>query len=199
MALFSRFDRTSTGELMTRLRFLALAACALMLGGAPVTAQQARVSPPGIAGSVIDGNRVTVYYSRPYTKDPKTGAPRKIWGGLVPYGQVWRTGANEATLLVTQQPILIGRTTLPAGAYTLFTLPQENGASKLIINKQIGQWGVQHDAKQDLARVDLKKETLKEPVDQFTIAIDKNPAGGGGLLTLAWENTRYSVPFTVKK
>ena len=182
---------------MTRFRFLTLAAVTLLLGAAPGMAQQNRVSPPGIAGSVIDGNRVTVFYSRPYTKDPKTGAARKIWGGLVPYGQVWRTGANEATLLVTQQPIRFGNTTVPAGAYTLFTLPQENGTTKLIINRQIGQWGVQYDEKQDLARVDLRREALKEPVDQFTISVEKNPAGGGGLLRLAWENTQFSAPFTV--
>src|SRR5580658_9365696 len=108
----------------------------------------------------IDKNRVTITYGRPYTKSPKTGEMRKIWGGLVPYGAIWRTGADEATLLITQKPITIGDATVPAGAYTLFTLPNEDGTAKLVINKQIGQWGVgnkSYDEKQDLARVDLKK------------------------------------------
>ena len=178
---------------------LVLIGAAVMMGAAaPSGTPQKRVSPMDVTGAVIDGNRVTVYYSRPYTKDPKTGEPRKIWGGLVPYGQVWRTGANEATLLTIQQPIQIGDTTVPAGAYTLYTLPSEDGA-KLIINKQVGQWGTQYDEKQDLARVDLKKDSLDKPVDQFTMSVGKNPDGSGGLLKMMWENTQFSVPFTVKK
>lgn len=164
----------------------------------PAAKATARVSPGEVTSTVVDGNRVTLAYSRPYTKDPKTGAARKIWGGLVPYGQVWRAGANEATLLITQQPIEIGGATVPAGAYTLFMLPAENGPSKLIINKQIGQWGSQYDEKQDLARVDLKQSATPESVDQFTMAVAKE-ASGGGTLTLAWENLQFSVPYSVKK
>jgi len=167
----------------------------------PLMAQRQRVSPHETIGAVIDGNRVTVVYGRPYTKDPKTGEARKIWGGLVPYGKVWRTGADEATLLITQKPIIFGDTTVPAGAYTLFTLPQEDGSAKLIINKQVGQWGIgpgSYDEKQDLARIDLKKDALEKPVDQLTMAIAKNPAGGG-VLKMMWENTQLSAAFTVEK
>lgn len=183
---------------MNQFRVAGLAATVL-LGAAGLMAQQKRVSPPDLSGAVIDGNRVTVYYSRPYTKDPKTGAARKIWGGVVPFGRVWRTGANEATMLVTQQPIEVNGVTIPAGAVTLFTLPQEDGTAKLIINKQVGQWGTQYDEKQDLARIDLKKDALENPVDQFTMSVEKGADGNGGLLKLMWENTQYSVPFTVKK
>lgn len=164
----------------------------------PAAKPAPRVSPGEVTSTVIDGNRVTLVYSRPYTKDPKTGAARKIWGGLVPYDQVWRVGANEATLLITQQPIEIGGATVPAGAYSLFMLPVENGTSKLIVNKQIGQWGSQYDEKQDLARVDLKQVATPESVDQFTMGVAKE-ASGGGVLTLAWENLQFSVPYTVKK
>ena len=164
----------------------------------PLMAQQKRVSPHETVSAVVDANRVTVVYGRPYTKDPKTGEPRKIWGGLVPYGQVWRTGADEATLFITQEPVVMGGVAIPAGAYTLYTLPQEDGTAKLIINKQVGQWGTQYDETQDLARVDLKKEALDKPVDQLAIGISKT-AGGGGLLKISWENTRFSVPFTVQK
>jgi hypothetical protein len=171
---------------------------AAIFSASSLMAQQKRVSPHETTSTVVDGNRVTVVYGRPYTKDPKTGETRKIWGGLVPYGQVWRTGADEATLLITQQPIVLGETTIPAGAYTLFTLPEESGTATLIVSKQVGQWGTQYDEKQDLARIELKKEALEKPVDQFTMAISKNPSGGG-IVKLSWENTQFSVPFTVKK
>ena len=170
----------------------------------PAAAQQKRISPHETISTVVEGNRVMVVYGRPYTRDPKTGDARKIWGGLVPYGKIWRTGADEATLLITQKPIELGGATLQAGAYTLWTLPAEGGA-KLIINKQIGQWGENtRDPKQvydealDVARIDLKKDALKEPVDQFTMSIEANPAGGG-VLKLTWENAQYSTPFKIKK
>ncbi|HYO08573.1 MAG TPA: DUF2911 domain-containing protein [Tepidisphaeraceae bacterium] len=186
---------------MTLLRSsLVLVAATFLLAASPALAQQQRVSPPGVAGGVVDDNRVTVYYSRPFTKDPKTGEARKIWGGLVPYGKVWRLGANEATLLVTQKPIEMGGITIPAGAHSLFMLPNEDGTAKLIVNKQIGQSGTQYDEKQDLGRIDLKKESAEKPADQFTINVGKNTGeGGGGMLRLVWEETQYSVPFTVKK
>ena len=96
---------------------------------------------------------------------------------------------------------MLGDTTIPAGAYTLWTLPNEDGTAKLIVNKQIGQWGVgrgSYDEKMDIARVDLKKEATEAPVDQFTMAVAKNPSGGG-LIKLMWENTQYSAAFTVPK
>jgi hypothetical protein len=156
-----------------------------------------RVSPHETVTADIDGSDVTIVYGRPYTKDPKTGAPRKIWGELVPFGKVWRTGADEATLLTTKQPLDIGGTTVPAGSYSIYTLPEANGA-KLIVNKQTGQWGTKYDEKQDLARIDMKKEAASQPVDQFTIAVEKNPAGGGNL-KMTWENTQYSVALKAKK
>jgi hypothetical protein len=167
----------------------------------PLMAQQKRISPHETVSKVIDGNRVMIVYGRPYTKDPTTGQIRKIWGGLVPYGEVWRTGADEATLLITQKPIIIGEATIPAGAYTLWTLPNEDGTAKLIINKKIGQWGIgpgSYDEEQALVRIDLKKEALDAPVDQFTIAISKNPSGGG-VLSLMWESTAFTTPFAVQK
>jgi hypothetical protein len=180
---------------------------AMLVSALPLMAQQKRaastggVSPHETISQVFDGarnNRVMIIYGRPYSKDPKSGEVRKIWGGLVPYGKVWRTGSDEATLLITQKPIVIGETTIPAGAYTLFTLPQEDGTAKLIINKQVGQWGLSYDEKQDLARVDLKKDAVETTVDQFTMAVGKNPSGGG-VLKMMWENIQYSVAFTVQK
>ena len=177
----------------------ALIITAIVAGALPLLAQhKPRISPQATITADIDGNNVKIVYSRPYSKDPKTGEIRKIWGKLVPYGKVWRTGANEATLLTTAQPVVLGGTEVPAGTYSLYTLPAEDGTAKLIINKQTGQWGTQYDQKQDLARIDLKKDALDKTVDQFTMAIEPNPAGGG-MLKMTWENTGFSVPFTVKK
>jgi hypothetical protein len=168
---------------------------ALLLAIAPLSAQ--KKSPHETVNATIDGAKITVVYGRPYTKDPNSGAARKIWGGLVPFGKVWRTGADEATLFTTDKDLTFGSTTVPAGTYSLFTLPDENGA-KLIVNKQTGQWGTKYDEAQDVARIDLKKNALAAPADQFTITVEKND-GSGGELKLAWENTSYSTLFSVKK
>jgi len=183
-----------------------LVAVAVVLGaGLPALAQQKRLSPHETISSVVSGDRVMIVYGRPYTKSPRTGEIRKIWGGLVPFGQVWRTGADEATLLITQQPIVLAGATIPAGCYSVWTLPNEDGTAKLIINKQIGQWGEDmrtpknvYDEANDVARVDLKKSDLDDSVDQFTMSVEKDPdVKGGGLIKLKWEKTQYAVAFTV--
>jgi hypothetical protein len=132
-------------------------------------------------------------------KDPKTGEPRKIWGGLVPWGKADRLGADEATLLLTQKPLVFGRTTIPAGAHTIYIVPSETGPSKLAFSSNLGKWGVPVDETKDLARIDLTKSTLEQPVDQLTIGVEKDAASGGGVLKIKWENTEFSAPFTVVK
>ena len=184
-------------NLISKLKSLCMIA-AVISSTLPVMAQQKRISPHETVSAVVDGNRVTVTYGRPYTKDPKSGEPRKIWGGLVPFGKVWRTGADEATTLITQKPLVFGETTIPAGAYTLYMLPQADGPAKLIVNKQLGQWGMQYDEQQDLARIDMKKDALEKPVNQLTMAVSKN-SGGGGVLKIRWEDTQYTAAFTVQK
>jgi hypothetical protein len=165
---------------------------AALVCAAPVMAQQKRMSPHETISKTIDRNRVTITYGRPYAKG------RKIWGELVPFGKIWRTGADEATTLITEKTITIGGTEVPAGAYTLFTLPAEDGTAKLVINKQLGQWGLSYNEKNDLARVDLTKAAVAAPVEQFTMAIEGNPSGGG-LIKMSWESTEYSVAFALKK
>jgi Protein of unknown function (DUF2911) len=164
--------------------------------------QRQRISPHDTITATIDGAEVKLVYGRPYTKDPKSGEMRKIWGGLVPYGKVWRTGADEATLLTIAAPIEIGGTSLAAGTYSLFTVPAEDGSAKLVINKKTGQWGIPYNEESEkaneLARIDLKKTSLDQKIDQFTMAIEPQSSGGGEL-KMMWENTQYSVPFTVKK
>lgn len=189
---------------MKRLTPLIVAA-AVLLSMAPSQAQQRKraastggVSPHETTSAVVDGCRVTITYGRPFTKDPKTGEPRKIWGGLVPWDKAWRTGSDEATLLITQKPLLFGDTEIPAGAYTLYTVPSESGTSKLAISKNLGAWGVPVNENNDLARVDLKKASAEKQTDQFTMAVAKNP-GGGGEIKLMWEDTQFTASFTVKK
>jgi hypothetical protein len=199
-----RFDRpfqsmriVNPGDFMSIPKFLVLVAAVAMVNPVSAFAQRARVSPHETTSAVIDGNRVTLVYGRPYSKDPKSGEIRKIWGTLVPYGKAWRIGADEATLLITQKPIEFGDTTIPAGAYTLYMIPEEDGG-KLVFSKSLGAWGVPVDEKHDLARVDLKKEPLEKPNEQLAMSVEKNP-GGGGVIKIMWEGTQYSAPFTVKK
>jgi hypothetical protein len=121
---------------------------------------------------------------------------RKIMGDLVPYGQVWRTGANEATSLSTPVALAIGNTSVPAGNYTLYTMPGET-AWKLIVNKQTGQWGTEYNESQDLARINMMKSSLPKPVEQFTISWKKT-SDSTAELVLEWETTRLSVPVGAK-
>ncbi|HEV2329440.1 MAG TPA: DUF2911 domain-containing protein [Verrucomicrobiae bacterium] len=163
----------------------------------PVSAQQKRMSPHETFSARLSGGRVTVTYGRPYTIKPGTTEARKIWGGLVPYGEPWRLGADEATLLVTQKPLVFGDRTIPAGAYTLYMVPQKNGPSQLAFSSALGGWGIPVDTDHDIARVDLTKKALDAPVNQFTMAISRE--SGGGVLKLSWENTEFSAPFTIQK
>ncbi len=157
-----------------------------------------RPSPPGTAEVTLNGHKITIDYSRPKIADPKTGKPRKIMGGLVPYGQVWRTGANEATSLKTDAALDIGGTTVPAGSYTLYTLPKE-GSWTLVISKKTGQWGIPYPGeKDDLARIPMKGGKVDKIIDPFTISFDKK-SESEATLHLAWESTDVWVPVKLKK
>ena len=194
----SLISHLNSPTIMNLLKSSLLIAAVGLVGGMPLMAQQKKAastggnSPHETTSAVIEGNRVTVTYGRPFSKD------RKIWGGLVPWEKAWRTGSDEATVLITQQAIVIGETTLPAGAYRVYTVPSESGVSKMAFSTKLGAWGVPVDEKNDLVRVDMKKEALEPKVDQFTMAVAKNPSGGG-VVKLMWDDTQFSVAFTVKK
>jgi hypothetical protein len=170
---------------------LAVGVSLVMLMGVMAVAQQTpedkskRPSPPATAEVTLKNKKITIDYSRPSLKG------RKVGQELAPYGKVWRTGANEATALNTEIDLNIGGVKVPAGKYTLYTLPSE-GTWKLIINKQTGQWGTKYDESQDLARIDMKKTALPQSVEQFTISFEKK-GGSAADLNLDWENTRVSV------
>jgi hypothetical protein len=133
---------------------------------------------------------LTLDYSRPRKRG------REIFGGVVPWHQVWRAGANSATHLTTDRDLRVGHNVIPAGAYTLWMLPDPSG-SKLIVNRQTGQWGTDYDSTRDLVRLDLARYTLPSPVEDFTIAIA--PRDSGGVLTLSWDATAFFLPFTVAR
>ena len=151
-----------------------------------------RPSPPAQAQcKLADGKSITIDYSSPRAKG------RKIFGGLVPYGEVWRTGANEATSLVTDANLNVGGKDVPAGHYTIFTVPNADKWT-LIISKKTGEWGIPYKYEGDeLGRVDMKVSSTPSAVENFTIAL--SPMGGGCTLNLSWENTQASVDLSEKK
>ena len=161
-----------------------LALCTLFAATAAF-AQEAKkpLSPPAKAEATVKGKKITVDYSAPSKRD------RKIMGELVPYGKVWRTGANAATTLTTEADLMIGSLHVPAGKYTLYTIPGEKDWT-LIVNKQTGQWGSNYDEAQDLGRVKLNVVPVKETAETFAIGV-------GDTLSFTWENTKAWTPIVV--
>jgi hypothetical protein len=150
-----------------------------------------RPSPPASATCDLgSGKTIKTDYSSPRMKG------RKIYGELVPYGKVWRTGANEATTFVTSADVNVGGKHVPAGSYTIFTVPNQDKWT-LIINKKTGEWGIPYKYESDeLARVDMKVSKLPSPVENFTISYEKS--GSGCVMNVDWETTRASVNLTAK-
>jgi hypothetical protein len=138
----------------------------------------------------IGGATFTVDYGRPLARG------RVLLGDVIPYDRVWRTGANAATQFTTSAPITLAGTLVPAGAYTLWTIPHEHSV-ELIVNRQTGQWGTGYGAAHDLARVPMTTETLATPVEQFTISIDAVD-GRRGTLAMAWGPFRWTAPIELR-
>ena len=163
----------------------------------PDAAKMKKPSPPACTDfEFTGGKRVVIQYSQPQINDPQTGKARKIYGGLVPWGEPWRAGANEATSLVTDTDLTIGGTKIPAGAYTLYIQPEQNGPWKLIVNKTTGQWGIPYPgAASDLARIDMHTSQLPNTVERLTMSFEKK-SGNAAVLNVDWEKTRASVTVT---
>ena len=166
-----------------------LAVAAFLLTALPAMAQRAddadRASKNGMVKGKIDGVSITVEYGRPKVKG------RTIWGGLGPYGQVWRTGADEATTITFSADVEIGGKKLAAGTYALFTEPGENEWT-VIFNKVAKQWGAfRHDAGQDALRVTATPKSIGQHVEEMEFVIVDS------WVALQWE--RLAVPFEVKK
>jgi len=142
--------------------------------------------------------RITIDYGQPHLRGRNViGMP-----GVVPWDTVWRTGANMSTELATEVDLTIGNTFVPRGVYTLFSLPPRNGW-KLVISKEVNQWGTDYDASKDFARIDLRQRTLAEPVESLTFwlvpAIENPPSKTfpHGVLRFAWGTTELSTDWRV--
>lgn len=151
--------------------------------------KSSRPSPPATASGKVKDASITINYSSPAVKD------RKIFGGLVPYGEVWRAGANEATVFETNKDIKVEGKTLPAGKYSLYAIPGEKEWT-IVFNKQTGQWGVKRggvtsrDPAQDALSVQVKPKKASAFAERLVYEVNNN-----GFL-LRWENTE--VPVSIK-
>ena len=168
--------------------------CCLALA-APGVAQQdksKRPSPPEQTKCMLPGGQtIAVDYSSPRMKG------RKIFGDLVPYGEVWRAGANEATTFVTSADLMVGDKVVPAGNYTLFTIP-EHGKWTLIVSKKTGEWGIPYPGEgSDLVRTEMQVSELPSALEDFTIRLVLK--GDGCTMQMEWANTRASVAISPKK
>jgi hypothetical protein len=146
------------------------------------------LSPRDTVDDVVGNSPVTIFYGRP----SKRG--RVVFGGLVPWGEVWRTGANEATQIEFGLPVHINGVAVPAGKYTLWSVPGPR-EWQIVLNKQTGQWGTDYDPKRDLVRIPVKAQTLSVPVETFTMQL-KRVNKTSSNLELSWDRTRLQIPIT---
>lgn len=148
---------------------------------------KARPSPLAIASARYKDSYLKITYSQPHKKE------RLIFGGIVPYGQVWRTGANEATEITITRDILINNTPLKAGTYSLFTIPEKDSWT-IIINSDLGLWGAyNYNAKMDVLRFKVSSQLLQGAVyEPFTISIDQK--NDKAEIILAWDSVQVRIP-----
>jgi hypothetical protein len=186
---FSTMKRFSTIRLSLSLSALAFAVLALVSLDARAQDKKAMPSPPDSAMVSHAGADMKVYYCRPSKKG------REIFGKLVPFGAVWRTGANSSTEIVFSKDVSFGGKPIKAGRYSLFTIPN---ADKwiVILNSKLGEWGAySYNEKTDVARVDAKPMMQADVAEMFTIKLDK--ADKGAVLMMMWDKTAVSVPVMV--
>jgi hypothetical protein len=147
-------------------------------------------SPPANVSTTIAGKQITIDYYAPSMHG------RKIMGGLVPFGEVWCTGANWATKITSEGNLEMGGLKMPAGSYSIWTVPNQNEWT-LIINKQTGQFHLNYDSSRDFGRTKMNVKTLADPVETFKIEL-RSDGENKGTLALLWERTEASIPFTVQ-
>lgn len=149
------------------------------------TDKSKRPSPPDSVKVITqDGVTIDIHYSKPSLKGRELGVD------IAPVGKVWRTGANEATTIAVDKDVVISGKQLPAGKYSLYSIPGEQ-TTTIIFNKTWDQWGTKYDQAQDALRVDVNNATASSPQEQFTIT-----AATSGTVTLSWGE--YAIPFEVK-
>ncbi len=151
------------------------------------------LSPAAMTEVSLDGAKITIHYNSPAMRG------RVIMGGLVPYGKEWRTGANPATSFVTTGNLKIGTLTVPAGSYTLFTLPAAPGTPwLLIVSKKTGEWGIPYPEGNDLGRTPMHSATLPAPQESMTISFEDTKKNSTEL-HIKWETTDESVKIEAAK
>lgn len=167
-----------------------VAAAAASLG----RAEEKRASPHEQVSVTVAGKKITIEYGRPYKKG------RDLFGALVPWGQVWRTGADEATTITTEADLTIGNLKVPKGKYSLFTIPTEKAKEwPLIVNKEADQWGAyKYDKTKDLGRTVLKVEAAPASVEQLTVALEAQADKKSALLKFSWDKTVASTLIKVQ-
>lgn len=169
-------------EIMRTLLLAALFAVSTLAG---YSQDKKPKSPPATAKATFEGIDIEVNYSQPSVKG------REIWGDLVPYGKVWRTGANNATTISFSKDVKIDGQTLPAGTYALFTIPNESDFT-FIFNKEAEQWGAyKYDESKDALRVQTESREVKEHQEVFTIEVDDK-----GQVILKWDHLMVSFRIT---
>ena len=167
--------------------FRRLGIIAALLTAAPLIAQQ---SPPAETSVTLAGKAIRIQYSAPSMRG------RKIFGGLEPYGRVWRAGANAATSFHTDANLDIGGLSVPKGDYTLFVYLDPN-QWQLVVSKATGEWGLDYEQSHDLGRVKMQMSKPPKPVETYKMTLS-GQGGNSGKLRLEWENTIAEVPITVK-
>jgi hypothetical protein len=151
---------------------------------------QQQLSVRDTARATIGNARFVVDYGRPLARG------RTLLGNVISYDRVWRTGANAATQFTTSVPITLGGLMVPAGTYTLWTVPHRAGVD-LVVNRQTGQWGTEYNRAQDLGRAPMKAENVDTPLDKFTISIEPSDARHGTLV-MSWGTFRWTAPVVVQ-
>ncbi len=146
---------------------------------------KSRPSPDDVVTATVGGKNVTVEYSRPSKKG------REIFGALVPFGRIWRTGANEITILTVEGDFMVGKVHVPKGSYGVYTIPGKTGWT-LVLSKTVKGWGTEYNEAQDLGRTPMKVGKTASPVEQLTISVEA-VGGNRGVLKIAWDTTEATV------
>ena len=169
----------------SRLLIAILAASLLAASTGNRRVTQNPLSPSAETKMSLGGHTITLEYNAPSVRN------RKLEGGLVPYGRVWRLGADAATTLTTDANLTVGDLKVPKGVYTLFLQASETEWT-LIVNKQTGQWRLTYDPSQDLGRVAMKTSKLGSPVETLKITL-KSTSDSQGTLEVTWGHTQATV------
>ena len=182
----SKLFRLITGFVSTGL--LALASLPLNAQTAPPAAA-AMPSPPASANVTVAGGTIDIHYNTPHLRGRHVGGPE-----IVPYGKVWRTGANPATTLITSAPLVFGTLLVPAGTHTIYSLPTAD-SWQLIINNETGQWGTEYKPEMDLGRIPMQTKPMTASQEVMSLSFE-NTTANSTELHIRWDTTDRYITIT---